>query len=325
MILRILKLRHYPIFKQLKLEEALMRVEKSPTHAYFLLNEGTPQDCVIMGSSGNANDVLHMENIRQDKFPVIRRFTGGGTVIVSPKTAFVSIVASFELLKQCTFPEEEAEERATHSLQEILEHEKEVEKYAIKNVTTDPSFEKKKKKVFLPYPKDIMLWSEHFYMPIFPKHVQFSLKENDYVFGNKKFGGNAQYVTGGLNKRFTHHTSFLWDYDDLDMHRYLKLPSKRPAYRADRIHGSFLIKMKDMLRGEYSPQDDRPGWFLDKVEKHIHDLAEGGEWSHNVKRVETIYESDDQFKELLKLVDEKHMSQTYWSYNVETGDDEYKS
>lgn len=49
----------------------------------------------------------------------------------------------------------------------------------------------------------------------------------DYVFGNHKFGGNAQAIT---NKRWLHHTSFLWDYDQRNM-LALKNPSKQPKYR----------------------------------------------------------------------------------------------
>ena len=49
----------------------------------------------------------------------------------------------------------------------------------------------------------------------------------DYVFGERKFGGNAQSFSSG---RCCHHTSFLWDYD---AHRMdlLSNPAKQPEYR----------------------------------------------------------------------------------------------
>jgi lipoate-protein ligase A len=49
----------------------------------------------------------------------------------------------------------------------------------------------------------------------------------DYVFGDRKFGGNAQSI---IKNRWIHHTSFLWDYDVRNM-AYLKLPSRVPQYR----------------------------------------------------------------------------------------------
>ena len=50
-----------------------------------------------------------------------------------------------------------------------------------------------------PYPRDIMNWTEQIYGNVFKKQ-QFCLKENDYVFGDHKVGGNAQ-GTGGITHR----------------------------------------------------------------------------------------------------------------------------
>jgi hypothetical protein len=47
------------------------------------------------------------------------------------------------------------------------------------------------------------------------------------VFGERKFGGNAQAIT---NKRWLHHTSFLWDFDPANM-AALTNPAKQPDYR----------------------------------------------------------------------------------------------
>ena len=49
--------------------------------------------------------------------------------------------------------------------------------------------------------------------------TQFSLRENDYVLGAHKIGGNAQSIVKG---RWVHHTSFLWDFDPAKM-RYLQV------------------------------------------------------------------------------------------------------
>jgi lipoate-protein ligase A len=47
------------------------------------------------------------------------------------------------------------------------------------------------------------------------------------VYGERKFGGNAQAITG---RRWLHHTSFLWDYTPGRM-AALAQPAKQPAYR----------------------------------------------------------------------------------------------
>ena len=57
------------------------------------------------------------------------------------------------------------------------------------------------------YPEEIMRWSAEIYRDVIP---QFHLRENDYVLGNLKFGGNAQYI---CKESWIHHTTLLWDYD----------------------------------------------------------------------------------------------------------------
>lgn len=94
-------------------------------------------------------------------------------------------------------------------------------------------------------PDLIYLWSKKFYDPIF-KDPHFQLKERDYVFENKKFGGNAQYIR---SNRWLHHSSFLWDFNT-ELMNCLLLPPKMPNYRKERSHFDFLCKLKDFLQGK---------------------------------------------------------------------------
>ncbi|KAJ4967422.1 hypothetical protein NE237_019271 [Protea cynaroides] len=94
-----------------------------------------------------------------------------------------------------------------------------------------------------PYPRPIMSWSGLIYEDVFRGIGDFHLRENDYVFGNRKFGGNAQSIS---KKRWIHHTSFLWDYDIRNM-AYLKVPRRAPEYRSARSHVEFVCHMKDYL------------------------------------------------------------------------------
>ena len=58
-----------------------------------------------------------------------------------------------------------------------------------------------------------MDWSGSFYTNVFNRIgvTSFALRENDYVFGDQKFAGNAQSFS---SDRMLHHTSFLWDFED---------------------------------------------------------------------------------------------------------------
>jgi lipoate-protein ligase A len=71
---------------------------------------------------------------------------------------------------------------------------------------------------------------------------RFRLRENDYVLGDFKMGGNAQSI---VKDGWLHHTSFLWDYEASHM-QYLMLPKKRPDYRGERSHRDFLVRLKSI-------------------------------------------------------------------------------
>lgn len=89
-------------------------------------------------------------------------------------------------------------------------------------------------------PQKIHSWVTEFYCKAFP-HIGMEFRENDYIIGERKWGGNAQYLCKG---RWLHHSSLLWDYDSKNMD-YLLMPSKTPKYRQERGHEDFLCSLKE--------------------------------------------------------------------------------
>lgn len=186
----ILFLNHYPIFKQLQLEEALLRAD---TGNWCIINEGTPK-AIVMGISGQPEQWVNTHLLEKHPVPLIRRFSGGGTVFVDENTHFVTFIGNSEELSVS------------------------------------------------PCPQKVLTWTESIYRPLFPG-VEFQIRENDYVLGEQKFGGNAQYMS---KNRWLHHSSLLWDFDAENMH-YLKHPPRAPKYRQSRPHEAFLCRLKDHL------------------------------------------------------------------------------
>jgi lipoate---protein ligase len=189
-IWRLLHLKNYPIFEQLQLEEALLRADDGN---WCLINEGSPK-AVVMGISGHADQLLNADVLQEKPIPVIRRFSGGGTVIVDEQTHFITFIANGE---QLGVP---------------------------------------------PCPQKVLRWTENLYRPLF-HGLDFHAKENDYVIGNQKFGGNAQYMR---KQRWLHHSSLLWDYQAENMN-YLKIPARMPQYREKRSHLDFLCRLSAHL------------------------------------------------------------------------------
>lgn len=192
-LMNLVRFKGIPILEQLQLEEKLLRTS---SENWCIVNDGTNSPTIVMGISGKPAELLEVESVIRDRIPVIKRFTGGGTVIVDQGTIFVTFIC---------------------------------------NRIDVPGVQ--------PYPQPIMSWSGLLYDEVFQEVGDFHLRENDYVFGNRKFGGNAQSIT---KNRWIHHTSFLWDYETKNM-AYLKQPRRIPKYRSERNHLEFIRRMKEYM------------------------------------------------------------------------------
>jgi lipoate-protein ligase A len=195
MTFHLIHTQNLPIFEQLQLEEALLRTDD---RNFCIINEGSTP-AIVMGISGKVEELVDREKTAAANVPVIKRFSGGGTVIVDEETIFFTFIC----------------QKSLHP--------------------------------FPAYPEPILKWSADFYQAAFPA---LSLRENDYAIGEKKCGGNAQYIK---KDRWLHHTSFLWDWKKERMDLLLH-PKKTPAYRAGRTHAAFLGRVSDHA-------DDKTSWI----------------------------------------------------------------
>jgi lipoate-protein ligase A len=186
-----------------------------------------------MGISGKPEEHLHLPRVQEEKIPVIKRFSGGGTVIVDENTLFITFIMAKSYLDVAPFPE------------------------------------------------PILHWSAKLYEEAW-KIPDFRLRENDYCIGEKKCGGNAQYIK---KDRWLHHTSFLWDYSGENM-EYLRLPDKRPKYRLDREHSAFLTRMKDHCLDTNSLIDKLKETLVKRLYIENFDLAN---WKTEPHRQSTHY------------------------------------
>lgn len=208
----LVDLKGISIFEQLQLEEALLRTD---THEWCLVNCNAP-NAIVMGISGQPNRLLNLDLLKKNPIPLIKRYSGGGTVVVDPSTIFVTFICNSD------------------------------------------------SRGVAPFPKEIMKWSETMYRPFF-RIPAFGLRENDYVLGDKKFGGNAQYIQ---KQRWVHHTSFLWDFAHETMN-YLLLPEKRPVYRQDRSHLDFLCRLSELYPNKESFYSDLKAYLQSHFPKEV--------------------------------------------------------
>ena len=197
-LVRVVRTRGLDVLRQLRLEEALLRVDSGN---WVIVNDGAPSPAVVLGISGRPHRLVDVAAAHRDGLRVIKRFTGGCTVVVDRDTQFVSIILNRDAV---------------------------------------PGLEL--------FPAPLMRWTGELYGGEDNPHAVFRdvpgwrLRENDYVVGDLKVGGNAQSIA---KDRWLHHTSFLWNYEPRMM-RYLTIPEKQPAYRAGRDHGAFITPLSGL-------------------------------------------------------------------------------
>lgn len=101
MKLHLLQLENCPVLQQLRYEEALLRVDQ---RNWCLINQGSPP-AIVMGISGQLEELIELAVWQQKPVPVIRRFSGGGTVFVDEETLFVTFIFNQQALPVHPYPE----------------------------------------------------------------------------------------------------------------------------------------------------------------------------------------------------------------------------
>jgi lipoate---protein ligase len=96
-VIHLVRLRNTSIFEQLQIEEALIRADK---RNWCLLNDGSGE-AIVMGISGKPEQLINTTSL-----PVIRRFSGGGTVLVDENTCFVTVICNHSALDVTPFPKQ---------------------------------------------------------------------------------------------------------------------------------------------------------------------------------------------------------------------------
>ncbi|KAF3438160.1 hypothetical protein FNV43_RR20916 [Rhamnella rubrinervis] len=89
--MNLVRLKGLPILRQLHIEEQLLQTSSDN---WCIVNDGTNDPDIFMGVSGVPRKLLEIGPVLRDEIPVIRRFTGGGTVVVDSGTVFVTLMCN---------------------------------------------------------------------------------------------------------------------------------------------------------------------------------------------------------------------------------------
>lgn len=209
----IIRINNLFIEDQLLLEKDLL--SNSSQNICILSSGSSP--AIVMGISGKVEELVCRSTAESLNLPILKRFSGGGTVVVDQNTCFVTFICN---KKEFDFP---------------------------------------------PYPEKIMSWTSEIYQESL-QIPGFALKQNDFVVGNQKCGGNAQYIK---KDRWLQHTSFLFDFCKKNMEALL-YPSKTPLYRQGRSHEEFLCTLNQFFSSKDHFFKSITNYLMDRYQGSTH-------------------------------------------------------
>lgn len=255
------------VLERLLLEELLWRHNDDSTenwmlvghhheptkHRYLRLplnhtNNSNNEAVIVMGIGGKPANLLNLDRVRQDQVQTLKRFSGGGTVVLDPDSIWTTIIGRDDSIAVERFPRPIMEWSMgifAPVLNELsnLARVKQPTSHGIGRKPTmvldtrSCAFENTGRMITIP----VTVSGHKRSAPSADSSLlSLALRENDYVFGEHKVAGNAQSIG---KSGWLHHTCWLWDYQPEHM-QYLQLPTKRPSYRQDRTHDDFLTTLQ---------------------------------------------------------------------------------
>jgi lipoate-protein ligase A len=222
--------------ENLALDEALLLQAEAGRGGEVLRLGEWPHYAVVLGAGCVLADDVAEAACRTDGVPILRRASGGGTVLLGPGCLCYSLVLSFD---------------RGPALREIT-----------------PSY------------RYILGRIGEALAGLLPEIAQAGT--SDLMAGGLKFSGNAQQRK---RNHLLHHGTLLYDFDLSRIGRYLRMPSRQPAYRGRREHEEFLQNLaatsdalKWRLREEWHTDGELTDWPQDNVKRLVSDKYTRDEW-----------------------------------------------
>lgn len=219
-------------------DEALLELVETGQVKDEILRVWEPaQYFVVLGHANSIRTEVNFSACQEDRVTVLRRMSGGGTVLQGPGCFNYSLFFN----------------GATHRFRTV----KEGFRYVL---------ERHKKIVQALTGLEVALEGI-----------------SDLAIGARKFSGNAQYRK---SRAVLIHGTFLLDFDLSLIGRYLRFPSKQPAYRQERSHLEFLTKLavrsaelRERLQESWSARRALAKIPIDRIEVLVQERYGRKEWS----------------------------------------------
>lgn len=239
---------------------------------------------IVMGIGGKASQLLNMELVQQDNIDTMKRFSGGGTVVLDRDSIWTTIIgrnntndnnnSNNTSFKTDHYPKPILQWSSNTifaplfeqlaSLQHEHQNNNKNNHHRSSATTTSCTHRMQLQPTMVPNNKSCAVENSGQVLSIQRRTASPSNNHHNtttttatpqsvtlpqFELREHDYVLGEQKMGGNAlsigKNGFLHHTSFLWDYQDENM-EYLQIPSKKPLYRGERNHTDFLIRLKDV-------------------------------------------------------------------------------
>jgi lipoate---protein ligase len=160
---------------------------------------------VVAGSSSHLADEVNLDLCRQRNIPVLRRASGGATIVTGPGCLMYAVVLSYRLRPQLR-PIDAAHDFVLATIAAALNQ----------------------------------MLVTHGQQPAASNPSITRAGTSDLVLGDKKFSGNSLRCK---RSHFLYHGTLLYDFPLREIATLLKMPPRQPTYRNARPHADFITNL----------------------------------------------------------------------------------
>ncbi|HKS36535.1 MAG TPA: lipoate--protein ligase family protein [Verrucomicrobiae bacterium] len=217
------------------------------------------QPFVVVGYSNKVEREVNPEACRELEIPILRRCSGGGTVLQGPGCLNYSLILKID--------RDPALQTVTGTNRFVMER----NRAALEKALSGGGGRKKDPP---PGPRTPD--------PQSPIAVR---GHTDLTIGDRKFSGNAQ---RRKRRAVLFHGTFLLNVDIVMIERTLRSPSKQPGYRANRSHSEFLTNLnipadavKTALRGVWRAAKVLEEFRTEQTRKRVEQKYSADGWNLN--------------------------------------------
>jgi lipoate---protein ligase len=234
------------------LDSAELAARTAPAHAgdhEVLRIWEPPATMVVAGSSTRLADEVHLDRCSATGVPVLRRASGGMSIVTGPGCLMYAVVLSYEKR-----PQFRSIDRAH---QGVLETIAAALNGALLGATGSASVPSVRRKGI-----------------------------SDLVFGDRKFSGNSLRCK---RQHLLYHGTLLYDFNLEAISQLLKMPSRQPAYRQGRSHAEFIMNLplessalRRALLETFAAREQHPDWPRELTVQLVAEKYSRPEWNQRM-------------------------------------------